>query len=33
MAQGNYAEAGPLYKRSLAINEKALRPEHPIVAT
>ncbi|CAN0535323.1 unnamed protein product, partial [Laminaria digitata] len=32
-AQGNYAEAGPLYKRSLAIDEKALGPEHPNVAT
>ncbi|CAN0543301.1 unnamed protein product, partial [Laminaria digitata] len=32
-AQGNYAEAGPLYKRSLAIKEKALGPEHPSVAT
>ncbi|CAN0519075.1 unnamed protein product, partial [Laminaria digitata] len=32
-AQGNYAEAGPLYKRSLAIDEKALGPEHPSVAT
>ncbi|CAN0583074.1 unnamed protein product, partial [Laminaria digitata] len=31
-AQGNYAEAGPLYKRSLAIYEKALGPEHPSVA-
>ncbi|CAN0579826.1 unnamed protein product, partial [Laminaria digitata] len=31
-AQGNYAEAGPLYKRSLAIDEKALGPEHPSVA-
>ncbi|CAN0398781.1 unnamed protein product, partial [Laminaria digitata] len=32
VAQGNYAEAGPLYKRSLAIREKALGPEHPDVA-
>ncbi|CAN0409095.1 unnamed protein product, partial [Laminaria digitata] len=32
VAQGNYAEAGPLYKRSLAIKEKALGPEHPSVA-
>ncbi|CAN0560911.1 unnamed protein product, partial [Laminaria digitata] len=32
-AQGNYAEAGPLYKRTLAIYEKALGPEHPSVAT
>ncbi|CAN0560503.1 unnamed protein product, partial [Laminaria digitata] len=31
-AQGNYAEALPLYKRSLAIDEKALGPEHPSVA-
>ena len=32
VAQGNYAEARPLYERSLAINEKALGPEHPSVA-
>ena len=32
-AQGKYAEAEPLYKRSLAISEKALGPEHPDVAT
>ena len=31
--QGNYAEAEPLWKRSLAIWEKALGPEHPHVAT
>ena len=31
--QGRYAEAKPLYKRSLAINEKALGPEHPDIAT
>ncbi len=31
-AQGRYAEAEPLYKRSLAILEKALGPEHPDVA-
>ena len=31
-AQGRYAEAEPLYKRSLAIKEKALGPEHPDVA-
>ncbi len=31
--QGHYAEAEPLYKRSLAIREKALGPEHPAVAT
>ncbi len=30
--QGRYAEAEPLYQRSLAINEKALGPEHPDVA-
>ena len=30
--QGNYAQAEPLYKRSLAIYEKALGPEHPDVA-
>ncbi len=32
-AQGNYTEAEPLYKRSLAIIEKVLGPEHPNVAT
>ncbi len=32
-AQGKYAEAEPLYKRSLAILEKALGLEHPNVAT
>ncbi len=31
-AQGKYAEAEPLYQRSLAILEKALGPEHPNVA-
>ena len=31
--QGRYAEAEPLYKRSLVIWEKALGPEHPDVAT
>ncbi len=31
--QGKYAEAEPLYKRSLAIKEKALGPDHPRVAT
>ena len=31
-AQGRYAEAEPLYKRSLAIRENALGPEHPHVA-
>ncbi len=32
-AQGRYAEAEPLYKRSLAIREKALGPDHPAVGT
>ncbi len=31
-AQGNYAQAEPLYQRALAIREKALGPEHPHVA-
>ena len=31
-AQGLYAEAEPLFKRALAIREKALGPEHPHVA-
>jgi tetratricopeptide (TPR) repeat protein len=31
--QGDYAKAEPLYKRSLAIREKALGPDHPNVAT
>jgi tetratricopeptide (TPR) repeat protein len=31
--QGQYAQAGPLYQRALAIREKALGPEHPHVAT
>ncbi len=31
-AQDRYAEAEPLYTRSLAIREKALGPEHPHVA-
>ena len=31
-AQGKYAQAEPLYRRSLAIREKALGPEHPDVA-
>ena len=31
-AQDNYAEAEPLYRRALAILEKALGPEHPNVA-
>jgi len=31
-AQGRYAEAEPLYRRALAIREKALGAEHPDVA-
>ena len=31
--QGKYAQAEPLYRRALAIQEKALGPEHPQVAT
>ncbi len=31
--QGEYAEAERLYRRSLAIREKALGPDHPDVAT
>jgi tetratricopeptide (TPR) repeat protein len=31
--QGRYREAEPLFKRSLAIREKALGPDHPNVAT
>ncbi len=31
-AQGKYAKAEPLYKRSLAITEKALGKDHPNVA-
>ncbi len=31
--QGRYADAEPFYKRSLAIKEKVLGPEHPNVAT
>ena len=30
--QGRYADAEPLYKRLMAINEKALGPDHPSVA-
>ncbi len=30
--QGKYAQAEPLYKRAIAIDEKALGPEHPNVA-
>ncbi|MCH7807903.1 MAG: tetratricopeptide repeat protein, partial [Planctomycetes bacterium] len=29
--QGEYAQAEPLYKRALAIREKALGPHHPDV--
>jgi tetratricopeptide (TPR) repeat protein len=32
-AQGQYAQAEPLYKRSLGILEKTLGPDHPDVAT
>jgi tetratricopeptide (TPR) repeat protein len=32
-AQGRYVDAEPLYKRSLAISEKSLGPDHPGVAT
>ncbi len=32
LSQGNYAEAEPLYRRSLTILERALGPEHPDVA-
>ena len=32
MTKARYADAEPLYKRSLAINEKALGPDHPDVA-
>jgi tetratricopeptide (TPR) repeat protein len=31
--QGQYAQAEPLFKRALAINEKALGPGHPNLAT
>jgi len=31
-AQGKYAEAAPLYKRALAMREKALGPKHLAVA-
>ena len=31
-AEGRYADAEPLYKRCLAIREKALGPDHPDVA-
>ena len=32
-AQGDYAQAEPLFKRALAIRERALGPDHPDVAT
>jgi tetratricopeptide (TPR) repeat protein len=32
-AKGNYAAAETLHKRSLAIYEKALGTDHPLVAT
>jgi tetratricopeptide (TPR) repeat protein len=32
-AQGRYTDAEPLYRRALAISEKALGPDHPAVAT
>src|SRR5262245_112712 len=32
-AQGRYAEAEPRFQRALALREKALGPEHPLVAT
>src|SRR5262249_9741218 len=31
--RAQYAEAEPLYKRAIAIDEKALGPEHPDLAT
>jgi CHAT domain-containing protein/Tfp pilus assembly protein PilF len=31
--QGRYSETEPLYKRSVAIREKALGPDHPVVGT
>jgi tetratricopeptide (TPR) repeat protein len=31
--QRRYADAEPLYKRSLAILERALGPDHPDIAT
>ena len=30
--EGRYADSDPLYKRALAIREKALGPDHPDVA-
>jgi tetratricopeptide (TPR) repeat protein len=32
-AQGRYTEAEPLYKRAIAVREKALGPDHPDVGT
>jgi tetratricopeptide (TPR) repeat protein len=31
-AQGRYDDAEPLFRRGLAIREKALRPDHPDLA-
>jgi len=31
-ARGQYGEAEPLFKKALAIDEKALAPDHPDVA-
>ena len=31
-AKGQFADAEPLYQRALAIREKVLGPDHPIVA-
>ena len=33
MDQGKYAEAEPLFQRAIAIDKKALGPEHPGLAT
>jgi len=32
-SQGKYNEAEPLYRRAIAIDEKALGPDHPGLAT
>jgi hypothetical protein len=32
-SEGRYDEAGPLFRRALAILEAALEPEHPHVVT
>jgi hypothetical protein len=32
-AQGRYAEVEPRFKRALAIDEKAMGPNHPDLAT